>query len=193
MTVQIIHNFISANEADFIVKNFSHQLTKINNREGFFEDYFLREAKEFDIMSLDTKNKFDNELENIASALINHSFFLAKNKIEAFYNIKIKHIVGGMTKLITGASNGLHADMYNLDGTEIKEDKNAKKLKYSGLLYLSEYKKDFDGGILKFPKQNLSIEPKPGLFVFFEGNADHPHEVTEIINGERHAVIMFFG
>jgi hypothetical protein len=193
MTVQIIKNFVSNKDCEFIIKNFSKNLSKVKNRTGFFEDLFIRKPEPINTEALDPNNIFDTIEESMASALINNIMHLAIIEIEKFYKVKIKKCVGGMTKLSSGAFHGIHADVCNIDGTKIEDDPEADFLNYSGLLYLSKYNIDFTGGLLKFPKDNLQIEPEPGTFIFFEGDDRHPHEVTEIISGDRHGIVMFFG
>jgi hypothetical protein len=193
MTVQILENFISNEDANFIVKNFSKNLLPIKDRPGFFEDMFRRNPTPFDEKKLDPNNNFKTVEESTSSALINNAMYLAILEIEKFYNIKVNKCVGGMTKLISGAFHGPHADVCDIDGTKIDNDPDAEFLQYSGLIYLSECDKDFSGGALKFPQHGLELKPKTGMFVFFEGNEKHIHEVTEIVSGERHAIVMFFG
>lgn len=193
MSVNVVKNFISLKDAKFIVSNFDKNLSKIEDRPGFYEDLHKRSPQSFDLNKLDFDNFFSNHNSRVASSMINHFIYITKMHLESFYNLSFNNFVGGMTKLTAGADQGLHADMYNLDGTEIEGDEDAKKLKYSALLYLSSIGIDFDGGVLEFPNQNISIEPKSGTLVFFEGNHEHPHRVTEILSGNRYAIVMFFG
>jgi hypothetical protein len=193
MTVQTIEKFISKQECSFILKNFSKKLSPVEDRPGFFEDLFIREPIKFNSDVLDPNNSFSNKKESEASAMINNIMYLASKEIEKFYKVEITKFFGGMTKLVSGAYHGIHSDTHNLDGTPIDDDPESKDIKYSALLYLSEYKKDFTGGVLKFPSHSMKIKPQPGLFVFFESNHKNPHQVTEIKSGERHSIIMFFG
>lgn len=193
MPVEIIENFIDKNEAKFVIKHFDKNLVSISDRPGFYEDLNYRTPQPFDKNLLDSHNFFETKEELIASSIINSFIYKTKKKIESFYNENFEHFVGGMTKLLPGAEQDLHADMCNLDGTEIKNDKKAKVLKYSALLYLSSTEKDFSGGHLEFPKQELVVKPKTGKLVFFKGDENHPHSVSEIFSGKRYAIVMFFG
>ena len=193
MTVQIVENFISEKDAKFIVDNFSKNLSLIEERKGFYEDLFVRKPIKFDKNILDPHNQFETIEEQTASAMINNVIYLTSLKIEEIYGTRVTKCFGGMTKLIRGASHGIHSDTHNEDGTIIEEDKYSKYIKYSALVYLSQYSKDFTGGILSFPDLGLDVEPKPGLLVIFESDNRNMHQVTEILSGERHAVVMFFG
>jgi hypothetical protein len=193
MSVQIIKNFIKTEDAHFVVNNFSKHLSPVEDKPSVFEDLFIRKPVPMPDHRLDINNTFDSAQESFASAQINNFMYLAKLEIEKFYDTKLTKCVGGMTRLTINAATDLHADMYNLDGTELEDDEDAKILQYSGLIYLSDYGKDFLGGILKFPEQELDIYPETGMFVFFKGDHTHPHEVSEVTSGNRHAIVMFFG
>jgi Rps23 Pro-64 3,4-dihydroxylase Tpa1-like proline 4-hydroxylase len=193
MTIQTRENFISKKDAIFIVKNFSKNLSSVEDRPGFFEDLFFRKPIKFDKLVLDPNNNFSNKKEAEASAMINNIMYLASEEIQKTYGVKITKFFGGMTRLVAGALHEVHSDTHHLDGTPIDDDPESKYIKYSALLYLSDYNKDFTGGLLRFPNQSIEIQPTPGLFVFFESDHRNPHQVTEIKSGERHSIIMFFG
>lgn len=59
----------------------------------------------------------------------------------------------------------------------------------AALVYLND---DYEGGELNFPTHNLSIKPKTGDLVFFPGNMNYAHEVTEVISGTRYTVPIWF-
>jgi hypothetical protein len=61
--------------------------------------------------------------------------------------------------------------------------------KYAAFLYLND---DFDGGILKFPKQDLEIKPSIGMLAAFDGGFNNMHEVTVIKNGVRYTIGSFW-
>lgn len=193
MSVNVIKNFISEDDAKFVVDNFDKNLCAVDHRAGFYEDLNKRWPAPFDESSLDTLNRFETYEENMASAMINSFIYLCKEELERFYKTKLNNFVGGMTKLTKEADLGLHADMYNLDGTRREGDKKATSLRYSALIYLSSMGKDFFGGSLEFPLQNIVIEPTVGALVFFEGDAEHPHLVNRITSGNRYSIVMFFG
>jgi hypothetical protein len=195
MTVQIIENFVSENYANDVVSGASYFLEKPKNREGFFEDPRLRPAipkEEYhqhtpDDRAIDEKSKKTD-------MLISDVLYITKQKLENFYGFSLNNYEGGLVKLVTGAKNGLHSDMYMLDGSSWNDGSGREdELEYSALLYLSDYGNDFTGGDIIFPKQDLKILPKKGMLVFFRGDLEHPHEVSEITGGSRHAMIMFFG
>lgn len=92
------------------------------------------------------------------------------------------------SKMISGGKNTLHYDnnYVSLDG-EVKVREHYKNDR-SALLYLSD---NYNGGELIFPLQGIKIKPSPGNLIFFEGDDTVPHEVSEVISGERHNIICF--
>ena len=61
--------------------------------------------------------------------------------------------------------------------------------RYAAFLYLND---DFDGGLLKFPKQNIEIAPKVGMLAAFDGGFNNMHEVTLIESGIRYTIGSFW-
>jgi hypothetical protein len=43
-----------------------------------------------------------------------------------------------------------------------------------------------------FPKQDLSIQQKKGMLVFFKGDEHAPHGVNKVLSGYRDNLISFF-
>lgn len=199
MTVQAIENFMLSSYTDEVINLYSHKLSKIDERPGFFEDIDTPRSilRPVAIQNKDSIIFDNNETENEKKAIImmNSIIYQVKSEIESFYQCKeLTSFEGGLVKLTEGASNGLHSDMYQLDGsawddgTERQDD-----LAYSALLYMSNYNEDFDGGTIYFPNQNIEIKPTKGLLVYFKGDLEHIHEVREVTRGERYAIVMFFG
>lgn len=72
-----------------------------------------------------------------------------------------------------GSEGPEHADIYPL----------------ATLLYLND---DYEGGELYFSKQQLSISPKAGSLLVFEGGTDHKHGVRKITDGDRYVLVAFW-
>ena len=62
---------------------------------------------------------------------------------------------------------------------------NTAHYDYSGLLYLSEYGKDFEGGLFEFFHDNgrsdTLIEPAPGRLFIFTSGRENPHRVRRMV------------
>jgi hypothetical protein len=61
--------------------------------------------------------------------------------------------------------------------------------RYAAFLYLNE---DFEGGVLKFPKQDIELRPKVGMLAAFDGGFDNMHEVSLIESGVRYTIGSFW-
>jgi hypothetical protein len=61
--------------------------------------------------------------------------------------------------------------------------------RYAAFLYLN---RDFEGGVLNFPDQDLSIVPQTGLLAVFDGGFNNMHEVSLITKGVRYTIGSFW-
>lgn len=61
--------------------------------------------------------------------------------------------------------------------------------RYAAFLYLND---DFEGGLLQFPDQDVSIQPKVGMLAAFDGGFNNMHEVTLITKGVRYTIGSFW-
>jgi len=171
MSVNIREGLISKEQVDKIKDAYRDRLVESSDRAGFFES-------------------FGDQIH--PSMLL--AIALSKNEIEQEYDIILDDYNLGVVKLVEGAFNGLHSDMYNLDGSDHSDGSERKdELEFSAILYLSTHGVDFTGGELVFPQHDLKINPESGTLVFFRGDLDHTHKVRHILSGERYAIVMFFG
>jgi len=61
--------------------------------------------------------------------------------------------------------------------------------RYAAFLYLND---NFEGGMLQFPDQDISIQPKVGMLAAFDGGFNNMHEVTLIESGVRYTIGSFW-
>jgi hypothetical protein len=61
--------------------------------------------------------------------------------------------------------------------------------RYAGFLYLND---SFKGGLLKFPKQDIEIQPKTGMLAVFDGGFNNMHEVSLLESGVRYTLGSFW-
>jgi hypothetical protein len=90
--------------------------------------------------------------------------------------------------MLPGSKNELHSDNYLEINNEDSLRQNSKD-DWSGLLYLND---SYEGGLLEFPEEEFSIKPKIGTFIFFKGDHNLPHRVSEVTGGSRNVIISFF-
>lgn len=84
-----------------------------------------------------------------------------------------------------GAYAREHSDNTDIDGNPSPFERS----RYAAFVYLNE---DFEGGLLRFPKQNLEIKPKTGMAAAFAGGFKNTHEVTLIEKGVRYTLGSFW-
>jgi hypothetical protein len=84
-----------------------------------------------------------------------------------------------------GAYATPHSDNTDIEGNSGPFERS----RYAAFLYLND---DFEGGILKFVKQKLEIEPKAGMLAAFAGGFENIHEVTIIKKGVRYTIGSFW-
>jgi len=61
--------------------------------------------------------------------------------------------------------------------------------RYAAFLYLND---NFEGGLLQFPDQDITIQPKVGMLAAFDGGFNNMHEVTLITSGVRYTIGSFW-
>jgi hypothetical protein len=84
-----------------------------------------------------------------------------------------------------GAYATTHSDNTDMEGNSGPFERS----RYAAFIYLND---NFEGGLLKFPKQDLTIEPKTGLLAVFAGGFKNVHEVTMITKGIRYTLGSFW-
>jgi len=101
-------------------------------------------------------------------------------------DVKNIHQIGYHTqKWEPGAYARIHSD-----NTDQKGNSGAfTRSRYASFLYLNN---DFSGGILRFPGQEISIEPRVGMLAAFDGGFNNMHEVTLISDGVRYTLGSFW-
>jgi 2OG-Fe(II) oxygenase superfamily len=193
MSVQIIDNFISDSDAKAIIDDLSPYLVPSERdamAETRFKDYMgvLRSI-------YDGRPILEEESSGLGMALFSETINRVGEEINKFYNVEVVPINPMMAQITEGGKNdGLHCDSVQLDGSPW-EDGNTMldDLEFSALVYLNSSGSDYSGGQIHFPNQNLEVLPKTGQMIFFRGDIDHPHGVSEVTSGERYALVLFYG
>jgi len=110
------------------------------------------------------------------------------NAVASIHNLDSKTIsqIGYHTqKWEPGAYARLHSDNTDAQG----KSGAFTRSRYAGFLYLND---NFEGGLLKFPDQNIEIKPKTGMLAVFDGGFNNMHEVSLIISGVRYTIGSFW-
>jgi len=74
---------------------------------------------------------------------------------------------------------------------------NTPHYDYSGLLYLSDWSQDFEGGQLTFwdeqlNKPTMRLSPFKGRLAIFNSGRENPHEVGKVTSGTRYVLSLWF-
>ena len=193
MSVQILDNFISAEEAKAIVDTLSPYLVA-SERFGMAESRFP-DSMEVLRRVYDGKSVFTNKDLVPGGLLYTETINRVAKEINDFYGVDVVPINPQLAEISEGGKNdGLHCDSVQLDGSPW-DDGNTMldDLEFSALVYLNTCGKDYEGGKISFPNQELEIAPKTGQMIFFRGDIEHPHGVSEVTSGKRYALVLFYG
>lgn len=134
----------------------------------------------------------DNDQEVIDAGLSPTIFSDIENKMpEAIASVhdldsnKISKIGYHTQKWEPGAYARIHSDNTDAQG----KSGAFTRSRYAGFLYLND---TFEGGLLKFPGQDISIKPETGMLAVFDGGFNNMHEVSLIESGVRYTIGSFW-
>lgn len=174
-------NFISKRECDSVIKFLDNQAESEKMEWmpiSFYESYSSSLPKE------------DKELEKFD--LPSNYFEILEDKMKKtvaeVHDLEVETIfkIGFHTqKWEPGAYARPHSD--NTD--EMGNFGAFERSRYASFLYLND---NFSGGILRFVKQGISIDPKSGLLASFSGSFENMHEVTLLTDGVRYTIGSFW-
>lgn len=122
---------------------------------------------------------------------ITNAFLSGKKEMEKFFGEEMSFtncMYAGMPK---GTKNPMHYDNHSIHNDQPNNEDEESE--WSAIIYLNECGRDYEGGEIHFPNQNLVIAPKAGMIVFFIGTLEYPHEVFEVTSGHRRTLVMFLG
>lgn len=122
----------------------------------------------------------DNFFSEIKKRIIDTVAEVSNNPSE-----KIVQIGYHTQKWEPGAYARPHSDNTDMDGGESPFERS----RYASFLYLND---DFEGGELRFIKQDISIKPKVGMLATFSGSFHNIHEVTIVKSGVRYTIGSFW-
>lgn len=194
MTVQIIDNFITKEEANTIIRGLSPYLLK-SPRPGMSEaQYPDPKSVLFNLYKKQPMlEKTGNKDTDFASEAVTKIIDDIGTKIGNHYDADVVIASSIFAEIVEGGKNVLHCDSIMLDGTPYEDGDGLEDIEFSALLYLNDSGTDYKGGQIHFPNQDILISPESGKLVFFRGDLEHPHEVFEITEGARYTLILFYG
>ena len=193
MSVQIIDNFISDNDAQAIIDGLAPYLVaseRFGMAETQFEDYTTILNNIYAGKSI-----FEDKEQHEAGLLFTETINRVAEEINKFYEVDVVPLNPMLAEISKGGENqGLHCDSVQLDGSPWDDGNTVlDDLEFSALVYLNTSGIDYKGGSIYFPNQELDIMPKTGQMIFFRGDIEHPHGVSMVTSGKRYALVLFYG
>lgn len=178
--VFIIENYISKATCNLLINSFSKNMhpTPRKNIFGGISGTDLGHIK------YGTDDKYNIAVDIYKTTLTSIAFTISK---QLDLDHKIKSYFFSCMK--PGAKIGAHIDNDYVAAGDTEDNQFLYDGNISALLYLND---DYDGGEIRFTEQDVSIKPAPGTLIFFEGDSSKPHEVEEVINGNRYNIVLFY-
>lgn len=180
--IVIYENFLTQEQCEKLIQVLDRQaeLNKLSWQPiSFYESYSSILPKDGDI-EIEEAGLESNIFSNIKKGIV--------DAVASVHDLDPKQIVqiGYHTqKWEPGAYARKHSDNTDEEGNSGAFARS----RYAGFLYLNE---NFEGGVLTFPDQDLSITPQTGLLAVFDGGFNNMHEVTMITKGVRYTLGSFW-
>lgn len=178
----VYENFLSPEESKNLIKVLDRQVEngKISWMPiSFYESYSSTLPQDGDI-ELEHYNLPTTFISDVKLKMIE-----AVASIKKINPSKIVEIGYHTQKWEPGAFARKHSDNTDEHGNPSPFERS----KYAAFIYLND---NFEGGLLKFPDQNIEISPKVGLLAVFDGGYNNMHEVSLITKGVRYTIGSFW-
>ena len=176
--VLIFENFLTEEECNNILKYWEHSTNKGTlqwDPISFYDSFASNLPDDED------KQKFN---------LPSDFFTVLQDKIQEGTSIcrgkPVKLVSYHCQKWIEGAYAGFHSDNTAIDSVEYN---SFERSKWAAFLYLND---NFEGGALNFRDHDITIQPKTGMLVAFNGGHHNIHEVQMVTKGERWTIGSFW-
>jgi predicted 2-oxoglutarate/Fe(II)-dependent dioxygenase YbiX len=161
----ILENFIQDNDLK-IVQDYCFGITEF---KSIPQDHWDNRVHTAEILEKTNKKIFN--------ILVQYQMKL-KNEIENKFNIKLSDNSPSIVIWRPGDDQQPHADKQEQDGSPNPYPEND----IASLFYLND---NYDGGEIYFTNQKISIKPNAGSAVFFPGDINYTHGVTEVKKNNR--------
>jgi len=190
MAVKIIENYISVEDC-MRYRGFLDQFVAETSREGIAGA--LGYPTSLEASKVDATTGVISGNQDPINKELGALYERIKREAESYFSQELDLCQSNYQLMTKGGENPLHADTVNLDGTPIQDDGEPEEIEFSGLLYLSNYGEEFQGGRIDFPVFDLVYEPKMGGLLLFKGDIEHRHGVEMVHGGERRNIVFFWG
>lgn len=174
-----IEDFLFPETCDLLVSAFSRDNLRQSEKFGIFGGPGKGEKDSFSVSGIEKITEKNNDKDiNIGIDVFTGVLTNIEKTASDIFNKNLVLKSYFYSHMKKGGKNLLHVDNY--------EEKYSKD--YSAILYLTN---SYTGGSVVFPNQDLTIKPNPGTLVTFIGSEDVPHEVQEVVDGDRVNIICF--
>lgn len=178
----LYENFLTKEEAQGIIKVLDAQAN--NNKISwtpisFYESYSSVLPQDND------PELFDAGVSPTIFSEIRDGIIKSVASVHGIEESKVSQIGYHTQKWEPGAYARIHSDNTDEHGNSGPFERS----RYAAFIYLND---DFEGGLLRFPDQDISIEPKVGMLAAFAGGHKNMHEVTLITKGVRYTLGSFW-
>jgi uncharacterized protein (DUF1499 family) len=179
--INIVENFISAEECQKII----NYMDKVSFPGPDPLVNFVSLANETVVFNM----KHDNEFPN-ANEYINNIVLQIQDVVSRTYDVELEVKSSNYVDMTVGSKLLMHVDTEaSNDPLDDRDTEFASEFEFAALVYLND---DYEGGYIHFPKQGFKQIPKPGTLIYFRGTDDVPHEVTEVLGGNRKNIASFY-
>lgn len=176
--VLIFENFLTEEECLNILKYWEHSVEKETLRWdpiSFYDSFASNLPDDEDKEKFGLPNDFFTSLQE----KIREATGICRGK-------PVKLVSYHAQKWDEGAYAGYHSDNTSIDSEEYN---SFERSKWAAFLYLNE---NFEGGALNFRDHEITIQPKTGMLVSFNGGYHNIHEVQMITKGQRWTIGSFW-
>ena len=123
--------------------------------------------------------------ETLAQQIADTLHRLVKRMVETEYGVALVSTGSQLNRWRVGDKQSPHADKQEVDGGP----NCCPMYDLSSIFYLND---DYEGGELYFPNQDFEIKPIANTLVFFPGDVNYLHGVSEVKFGVRYTVSTFW-
>lgn len=128
---------------------------------------------------------FIEEVDRAYAAHLKEITFQAKLVMQNTLKAGLDEQVPSIVRWRIGDGQAPHADKQLNDGSPNDYPNND----IASLIYIND---DYDGGEIFFPNQDIKFKPEAGSLVFFPGDVNYLHGVTEVTQGIRYTMPNFW-
>jgi len=137
--------------------------------------------------SMGILHEFNNFwMEEIEPKLMNEYFLVYDIKNDIGFNVS-QETISNLKEWVKTKWR----DLYLLNYNEFSRGRAEKDVHwdFSGITFVGCLSEDYEGGLLCFPRHNITYRLNLGDIIIFPGGITHPHYVTGVTKGYRNVIV----